>query len=457
MKIDRSDVIWNYGATFLRVASGLIILPLIITRLPIEDVGLWGVMISLNSLIYLFDFGFFTTISRNVTYIFSGAKELSKEGLSHSNNDSQIDFSLLKGVLSASAKVYSLFAITLLILFSTLGTLYINKLLIGYGGNIVNARIAWYAYGLLLSYQFYTYYYDALLVGRGYIKRSRQIIVVSQLLHIITATTLLLSGVGILSMVIGQSLATLVNRTLAKQVFFDTDTRRSLKVSKQISWREILSKIWPSVYKSGLSGVGGVLSKNILPIIGAMFIPLSIMGYYSLTKIIIDVTFTLSLIWFTTYYPKLTANTTKFNNGEVKRIFVKGEIISFVIFLGAAVTTLLFGNSVVSFLKEGTHLLPKWLIIIYFASSFAESVTYISTQVILSSNRVPYWKSQLVTSVIVLILLVIILQITDYGVVALILVPFLIQSLYQNWRWIWVVSKEYSVRLSDYSLKNLRF
>ena len=77
--IKKSDVAWNVAASVMRLASGFIMLPIIINRLSAEDVGLWTtVFIALNSSIILLDFGFFTTFSRNITYIFSGAKELQR-------------------------------------------------------------------------------------------------------------------------------------------------------------------------------------------------------------------------------------------------------------------------------------------------------------------------------------------------------------------------------------------
>ena len=55
MKINRTDLLWNYAASFMRVASALVVLPLILKMLPSEEMGLWTVMISLNSMIYLLD------------------------------------------------------------------------------------------------------------------------------------------------------------------------------------------------------------------------------------------------------------------------------------------------------------------------------------------------------------------------------------------------------------------
>ncbi len=94
MNISKADLFWNYGATFMRVASGVIVLPVILRMLPAEDVGLWSIMIGLNSMIYLLDFGFYQTFSRAITYIFSGAQSLLKEGFVPIVNNKEVNYPL---------------------------------------------------------------------------------------------------------------------------------------------------------------------------------------------------------------------------------------------------------------------------------------------------------------------------------------------------------------------------
>ena len=200
MKIGRTDLLWNYGASFMRVASALVVLPIILKMLPSEEMGLWSVMISLNSMIYLLDFGFFPTFSRSMTYVYSGATTLQAKGFKPLEKNLPVYFPLLKGLLKSMRNFYAAVAIALVFLLFTVGIWYINSILTGFTGDPIKAKFAWYCYGILLSYQFYTYFYDAMLVGRGLVKRSKQIIVFSQSIHIVVASILLLSGMGILSM-----------------------------------------------------------------------------------------------------------------------------------------------------------------------------------------------------------------------------------------------------------------
>jgi O-antigen/teichoic acid export membrane protein len=451
LKITKADVFWNYGATFMRVASALVVLPLILRMLSQEDVGLWSVMIGLNSMIYLLDFGFFKTFSRAVTYVFSGAQSLEKEGFSPVEDGTPISYDLLKGLIKAMSHFYGFVSLLLLILLFTGGVWYIDTLLENFSGDVSSARVAWYSYGILLCYQFFTYYYDAALVGRGMIKRSRQIIVFSQTLHIIISSVLLISGLGIISMVIGQSAATIVNRTLARRAFYDRETKRGLATGKSNDWFGIIKRLFNTAYKSGLASMSWVFTNRMLSVIGALYIPLTLMASYGITKQITDITITLSLAWFATYYPKLTGEQIRKGVAEVKRIYIKAHIIALLIFFAATLFLFFAGTTALSYIGSSTTLLPSALIILLFGASMLEAITEISTSVLLSRNEVPHYKAQSVTAVVAVILLFAALRYTQLGVTALIIVPLAAQLVYQHWRWTTKLWRDLQIKPSDYS------
>ena len=435
----------------MRVASALVVLPLILRMLTQEEVGLWSVMIGLNSMIYLLDFGFFKTFSRAVTYVFSGAQSLEREGFTPVEEGSPISYNLLKGLIKAMSHFYGFVSLMLLLLFFTGGVWYIQRLLENFSGDLISAKIAWYSYGVLLCYQFFTYYYDAALVGRGMIKRSRQIIVFSQTLHIVISSALLLSGLGIVSMVIGQATATIVNRTLARLAFYDNQTKIGLSKAKSNDWLDIIKRLFNTAYKSGLASLSWVFTNRMLSVIGALYIPLTVMASYGITKQITDITITLSLAWFAAYYPKLTGEQIKNGVAQVKRIYIKAHIIALIVFFAAAIFVTLAGSATLAFIGSSTSLLYPSLLILLFAASMMEAITEISTSVLLSRNEVPHYKAQTITAIIAVIALFIALSYTHLGVIALIAVPFLAQLIYQHWRWTTKLWKELDIKPSDYS------
>jgi len=209
----------------------------------------------------------------------------------------------------------------------TAGIWYIEKILTGYSGDPVSARVAWYAYGALLAYQFYTYYYDALLVGRGMVRRSRQIMVLSQSVHIVIASIFLLLGFGIISMVAGQIVSIAVNRILAYRSFYDAQTASSIKDAVAQRWQEILRKLWNTAYKSGLSSISWVLTNRMLAAFAGLYIPLSLVGNYGLSKQVAEITYTLSVVWFVTFYPKITQHRIQNNIDQVRECIIKHSLL----------------------------------------------------------------------------------------------------------------------------------
>src|SRR2546423_3330112 len=124
----RSAVAWSFVATALRFGSALFILPLILRRLPAEELGLWYVFLSLGTLATLVDFGFAPTISRVTAYLWAGARELKPYGLddlSSSSRESSIDaqpnLPLLSRLIAALKVYYLTLGGTAFVLLGTVG------------------------------------------------------------------------------------------------------------------------------------------------------------------------------------------------------------------------------------------------------------------------------------------------------------------------------------------------
>jgi O-antigen/teichoic acid export membrane protein len=67
IQIGRKDIFWNYSATFLRIASSVLLLPLILRMMSSEMVGIWAIFMAITAFVGLLDFGFNPSFARNVT------------------------------------------------------------------------------------------------------------------------------------------------------------------------------------------------------------------------------------------------------------------------------------------------------------------------------------------------------------------------------------------------------
>lgn len=145
IQITRRDVIWRYASYILQTSAGFFLLPIILNRLPSEELAIWYVFLSITALVNLLDFGLQPTIMRNVSYIFSGAKSLKKQGVVIQNEVLTIDYSLLKNLIKSIKKIYMIIAFLIAVIMFSVGSIYIKSIT----NALINQEqilISWYIY-----------------------------------------------------------------------------------------------------------------------------------------------------------------------------------------------------------------------------------------------------------------------------------------------------------------------
>ena len=97
---------------------------------------------------------------------------------------------------------------------ATGGTAYFYYILQKYSGDRLDALIAWILLIAINCYNLYTLYYDALLTGKGYVKRTMQINMLGQTVYLGLAIGLIYAGLGLTAIVASQLAATIIRRVL---------------------------------------------------------------------------------------------------------------------------------------------------------------------------------------------------------------------------------------------------
>lgn len=174
INVSKKDMLWSYVAQFFNVGAGFITLPLILHMLTTEEIAMNYLMLTVGSLVSLIDFGFAPQFGRNVTYVFSGAQHLEKEGLS-ADVDGMINYHLLKALILVAKRVYLYMSLIVLVLMLSLGTWYIWNVTNGFT-NVDNSFYIWCVYSISTFFNIYFFYYSSLLTGRGQIKESKKAI-----------------------------------------------------------------------------------------------------------------------------------------------------------------------------------------------------------------------------------------------------------------------------------------
>ena len=451
MKIDRADVIWNYAATFLKIAASFFLLPFIL-RLPSETVGIWSVFVVVNALISLFDFGFNPSFTRNITYILSGIQKLKVKGFPSipAKSNYEIDYGLLKGVIKTMQWFYLRTAALFFLLVSTLGTYYIYILLKNYQGNHSEVYIAWAFLCIINTYNLSSLYYDSLLQGKGLVKSSKKIVIVSQVAYLIIAIILIMSGKGLIAIVVAQGISVVIVRWLSYRLFFTAELKNLLLKAEVRSKLEILQAVYPNAVKIGLTTLGGIIIQRAALVIGSLYLTLQEIASYGITMQILLIISGMASVYTNTYQAKIVQMRLKNDIENIKKIYIKGQLIFIVTYLSAALFLLLVGNWALNSVGSHTKLLPSSMMLLAIFLSFEQTNFTIAGNILVTKNEVPFFRSSLISGAFIISSLIIAFQFFNIGIPGMLIIPIIIDFAYQAWKWPLEITKDLRLAPVDF-------
>jgi O-antigen/teichoic acid export membrane protein len=390
----------------------------------------------------LLDFGFNPSFMRNVTYVFSGAKVLKAKGFEAVEENAEIDYGLLKSLIAAMRFFYSRMAAVLLITLVTFGTWYINAVLKTYTGNHAEVYAAWIILCGINSYSFYTLYYDALLQGRGFIKRSKQIAIAGQSVYLAGAVILIMLDFGLIAIISAQGLSVVIRRILSYRVFYTTKIKERLKDAEKKSLKTVLKAVYPNAVKIGLTGIGGFLVSRSSTIVGSLYLSLENIASYGITIQMISVISGISGVYYSTYYPKLVQYRVQNIKIEIRKIWIKNCLIVFIVYSFFGFGMLMFGDWALNLIGSKTPLLPRFCIAAALVIAFLETNHAVAGGILTLKNEIPFFRAAVLSGGLTLVLLLFFYRVMNTGVWGMILAPGIAQGVYQNWKWPLEVYKE---------------
>lgn len=439
--IGKKSVAWSYLSVFFSVGSGLILLPFILHSMPSDTVAVWNIFQTIYALTMLLDFGFRPSFARNLSYIFSGVSKFSVNGVEESHGE-EINYVLLQDTLHAMKVFYRWAALVVMALLMTVGTYFFVMLMSKYTGDTNDAYLAWSLLCIINCYNVYTLYYDSLLTGKGYITQLQKITILGQAIYLCVAVILILCGMKLSAIVLSQALSVIVKRILTYRVFFNVDMRRKLKDVECNNPYGVLKVIAPNAVKVGLTSFGSYVVNRSAMFMGAIYLSLDVMAQYGVCIQILDIMARCGTMMFVTYSPKIAQWRAQRDMKQIGRIYIVSIVSLFVIYILGGTLALLVADPLLDMIHSKTHLLPANLLALMIVINFLEQNHGIAGGFIQADNRIPFFIPSLLSGLATVVMLWVMLDLFDMGVLGLILAPGVVQLVYQNWKWPLEVIKE---------------
>ena len=453
------DYIWSFIAQIVSVCSGLITLPLILHFLSPDEIALNYILMSVTALIALFDFGFSSQFSRNFAYIFGGSQEILSVGVK-STEENVVNYRLLKTLIQTAKRIYTTLSVIVLVLLLTLGCWYISKVTSGFK-IIDNILYIWILYSIALGIDFYFKYYTPLLMGKGLIKETKQIVVFSTFIRSIVVFILLILNAGLWSIVIAMVISTIFARYLSVIAFSNDGIIQKLN-KVEVSADDIkltFKKLWYNAKRLGIVGIATYTSMQLGLFYSGLFLSLQDVAAYGLLLQLVTLIVTISTVPLQISLPYISSLRVKIG-GEKSAFEVFKQSLGFfyILYFLGALFLIFIVPLFLDLIHSNTNLPSLFIICLFLFFKYLEAQHCNCSMFLCTKNIIYDFESAVVIAFLNIIGLFLVLKFTSLGILGVVLVQGLVGLFYPNWKWPVVLCKENNInfmRLYSQSIKSV--
>ncbi len=445
IRASKRDYLWSFAAYFLKFGINLFVFPIVLNILNTAEYGLWVTFSSLTIIVNLFDFGFSSTLLRNVTYVWGGSKELRSEGYDHTQSTDKRDDRLFLLTIQTCKRIYLIIGAIAFVAAVTFGTWYISYVIRDI--YMPEYIIAWLIMVVGITLNLYTGYWSVLLRGVGAIKHSQKANIAGYLAQLVLSYVGLLCGFGIIALAVATVVCGIVIRSVSYYYFTHyQDIRGILAAQCGFAKQEIKSTfgtIWYNAKKAGVSSIATVLMTQSTTMLCSAYFGVNMTGEYGVCLQILSALIAISQIFYQTSIPELTQLRQYDKKDKCKRRLSMSLCIAWGIFLLGTLLCVLSGDYLLNLIHSQTKFnLLIFLIVAYY--SFGEMNYSMYASFISLGNRLPFVPSVVITSVIIIVLSFVSVYL-PFGIWGLLLIRAITESAYIFWKWPSEVHKEMSL------------
>ncbi len=430
------DLNWGFLSQGLNMATGLLLLPVVLISLPPEEVGLWFVFSTLGSLAQLLELGFQPTIARYVAYVYGGAQRLEKVGIAPAGGAQPLNKPLLGQVFLEAKRIYRWITLAVSIVLLGGGSTYIISLL---SPSIPwqHVIVAWILFSLGFLANFYFGYLNAFVQGRGGITDTNRVVVLSRTIMIAAGSVFLLAGFGLVGLGLASLLSAVTSRLMLRRLFWNEALPETAYLRKALTAHDLQTSgvLWHNALKLGWVYLGAFLITRMNILIASKFLGLTAAASYGLTMQILSTLVAIASTLFTIRLPTLNAEQIRGPADKTLANFSQSLAVSWALFGVAAIIVILFGNSILALIGSHTQILDTIPLVFFFAIMLLEMNHSLCASYLTTYNEIPFVTPALLSGFFIVVSSVLLISVAHLGVWGLLLSQGIVQLAYNNWKW----------------------
>jgi hypothetical protein len=449
VRVWNTALFWTWIVNGLRLASSVVVLPVLLRVLSEADLSMYWQFIFLAGFGYAVDSMFSTTIMRHVSYATRGAADIQSLGLAETMVVSEKpNFVLLGQLFSATRLLYRSFCVALLALLAIGGTLVIYRL----ATETSNPTITWAAWGVTVvgsCLELYTGYWLVFLRGMNQVALSSRLAAGIYGLKLALSLTLLLWKFGLLAVPVATLIVGVAQRLIARRFIrqavpeeFRNDSSRN---------RELVARIWPTSWRMGVVA----LSLNMMMVAFGAIITETLgadQAYkYQLSQhVMVNICLSTAAVWTAVKWPLVMQLRVANDLEGVRRVLWPRMWLKIATLLCLAAVAIAIGPPVLHIIAPKKEMLPRfWLILLAVLAVFDSQYTFWTT-LLTSENRIPSMWAAFITNVCAIVVAYILVKTTELGLASFVVAPLLCGLAFNYWYWPRAGARALGVTWSEY-------
>ena len=432
----KSDVIWNYVGTAFSLASGFILLPVLILFLSEEELGLWYAFLAVANLALLFEFGFSPTFARNITYVVSGARKLSSEGIDSRSVGEGIDWHLLNVVIKTSKLVYIAISLIVLLGLITIGTVYIFQISAELNG--ISHWIAWGIICVSVFFNLYFYWTTTVLRGYGDVAGGNKATAFARGMQIIVSAFLLMLGYGLIGATIGYLANSVALRLfgvleLKKHVEFEAGRKSDQGKVAYPEIRQVLGTVGHLAWRDGVVQLALYASTQAMTFFSSLYLGLAESSSYSILLQVGNAICNFAGAYNSSFYPAIQSAYAAGDTHGQQRMVASSVVVYWAIVIACVVGSCAIVFPVLSFVRGSSFDYALFIVMSVYLSLVKHHSIFCNY--IIGRNKIPYLGGYVFASVLGAALVAVLCGVFRLGAWGIVFGQLLSQVIYNNWKW----------------------
>ena len=422
----------GFIAQAMQYGASLLLLPFMAASLSAAEIGIWYLLITVQGLAAIADFGFGGAFARSIATAFVGADSIRSQGMGEVGKDP--NYRLVSEIIRTAQIWYAMLAACVFLVLISAGLAYVLHVAQGTDIQPLRLGVTWgtMAFGTALS--MYFSWVNPILIGANRIEQD----LISQIIGkggaALLGILVLLSGGGLLALAFAQ-LAALVCARLAAAAFMRPITCHFPPVTPD--WartRRLLASIAPNASRFGLASLSGFLITRSSVFAVTTFAGLAAGGSYAISLQLLSAVLQVAQMPAQFTMPRFVGLHARGDRANIRREAIRISALFVGLFVLGIAAIVVAGPPLFAAIGRDVRLLPPLLLLCLGVVMMLEGLHSVSAFVLMTGNKVPFARAAILSAIAVAAGTMI-AGWRGWGIGGIIAVQGLVQLSYNNWRW----------------------